>query len=288
MPCRERGGFALITVLWLLALLGALTAGVLVAARREQRLGANRIALEREAWAMDGCLAILEARYLHDSAVRTVDSTDLGQGSWCRAVATDPGGKVNINLAPDELIAAALGSDTLAAAVLDWRDADTLPRPGGAERRWYAEHGREHPRDGPFESVQELRRVRGLESAPIGLLDSRFTVDGDGRVNPWLLPDAVLRALPGFDAEAVMAIRGTGPAARPVTSLDQLIGVLPPSSRARVAAAYSQLSSMLVFQPAWLDIRLEAGAPRGSIVSRMRVLAVPLEGRLAIVAREPA
>jgi general secretion pathway protein K len=286
--CRDERGFALITVLWLLALLGALTAGLLTTVRREQHLAENRIALERGAWAMEGCLAILEARYQHDSAIRAVDSTDLGQGSWCRAEVSDLGGRINVNSAPDGLLAAALGSDTLVAAVLDWRDPDTLARPGGAERSWYAAHGREPPRDGPFESVRELRLVRGLERASVAALDPLFTVDGDGRVNPYLLPDGLLRALPGFGAATALAIRGVGSAGQRATSLDQFIGTLPPSSRTGIAAAYPALSSLLVFQPAWLEIRFEARAPPNDIISRMRVLAVPLEGRLAIVAREPA
>src|SRR5690606_9594173 len=53
----------------------------------------------------------------------------------------DEGGKVDLNLAPPRLLAAALGAagaepasiEPLVAAILDWRDADGQPQPQGAE-----------------------------------------------------------------------------------------------------------------------------------------------------------
>jgi type II secretory pathway component PulK len=58
----SRRGFALLTVLWLVALLGGVTSGLLMLVRRQQRISANRGAIMRVQWAENACLAILQAR----------------------------------------------------------------------------------------------------------------------------------------------------------------------------------------------------------------------------------
>ncbi|HET7603433.1 MAG TPA: hypothetical protein VFK36_10490, partial [Gemmatimonadales bacterium] len=133
MTTAPRRGFALLTVLWLVALLGGVTSGILVLVRREERISANRGALMRVQWAESACLAILQARYSGYPDVRRVDSMDLGRGVWCRATVTDLAARVNLNLASGAILRAVLGSDSLAAAVMDWRDADSIAEAQGAE-----------------------------------------------------------------------------------------------------------------------------------------------------------
>ena len=50
----------------------------------------------------------------------------------------------------------------LAAAIIDWRDADELPRPDGAESLYYRRAHLPLPRNGPIETLGELTRVRGM------------------------------------------------------------------------------------------------------------------------------
>jgi len=258
-----RRGFALITVLWLVALLGTLAASLLQVVRREQRVTENRVALTRGRWAQDACLAILEARYAEHSDVRVVDTMKLGRGTWCRVRVVDLASRVNINTAPRAILAAALADDSLAGAVEGWRDR----RPGGMA----------------FRNIAALRLVPGFEATPESWLDSNFTVEGDGRLNPNLVPPRVLEALPGLDAEAVHAIL-LGPT---VTGLDQLGGRISSASRRNLSSAYQTLSAALTFQPAWLEARVEGGVLGMRATAEERVLLVPLESRLAIVARVP-
>jgi general secretion pathway protein K len=279
----SRHGFALLTVLWLIALLGGVTGGLLVLVRREQQLSANRGVITRIQWAENACLAILQARYAGHPDIRTVDSTDLGRGVWCHAAVTDLAARVNLNLASGAMLRAVLGSDSLAAAVLDWRDADAVADAQGAERPWYAARQRDGPRNAPFRSVRELLLVRGFETAPPMWLDSVFTVEGDGRINPNLVAPAVLRGLPGLDAEAIHMI-AMGPS---IAGLDQLMGRVSSASRRGMASAYRELSAQLAFQPAWLEARLDAGVEGSAVRAAERVLLVPLESRLAVISRQP-
>jgi len=63
-----------------------------------------------------------------------------------------------------------------AARVIDWRDADDVAGPGGAESAEYRAAGLGYgPRNAPFQSAGELRRVLGLDNIDISTL-SRFTV----------------------------------------------------------------------------------------------------------------
>jgi len=63
-----------------------------------------------------------------------------------------------------------------AARVIDWRDADDVAGPGGAESAEYRAAGLGYgPRNAPFQSVGELRRVLGLDNIDTSTL-SRFTV----------------------------------------------------------------------------------------------------------------
>jgi hypothetical protein len=63
-----------------------------------------------------------------------------------------------------------------AARVIDWRDADDVAGPGGAESAEYRAAGLNYgPRNGPFQSVGELRRVLGLDNIGASTLN-RFTV----------------------------------------------------------------------------------------------------------------
>lgn len=285
---RDQRGFALLTTLWLVALMGVLAGALTVSARRESQLGANRTRLRRGEWAAEACLAIAEARYAADPTVRAIDTVQLGGGLWCAASLVDPASRINVNTASPSLLAAMLDSDSLAAAVLDWRDADSLPRPdGGAERPWYAEHQRDGPRNRSLETVAEMQAIRGFEKPSISQLEQHFTVLGDGRVNPNLLPAAWLAALPGFSAPVLQVLEQRRSTHRPIGSLEELVALTPAGPRREVSEAYRDLSQLLVFQPVWLEVSIEGGVADSRPVYRQRILAVPLAARLAVVGREP-
>ena len=106
---------------------------------------------------------------------------------------TDEDRYLNLNTAPREVLrrlfqlAGGLREEEasgLAAAVEDWRDEDDTAVSGGAEGSYY--RGLENAydcKDGPFESVEELRLVRGVSPELYRRLEPHLTVYGSGRLN---------------------------------------------------------------------------------------------------------
>lgn len=84
----------------------------------------------------------------------------------------------------------------LAAAILDWRDADSDPRPSGAEARTYANHGLPPPGNRAFVHVAELRRVVGMTNATYAALAPMLSVTSrQVRPDPVYAPLAILQIL---------------------------------------------------------------------------------------------
>lgn len=90
-----------------------------------------------------------------------------------RAGVTDETGKINLNaflkrdptgqMLFDMLIKLPNVSEEVAAAIVDWLDADTTPREGGAEDDFYS--GQQPPyrcKNGPLDSLDELLLVKGV------------------------------------------------------------------------------------------------------------------------------
>jgi general secretion pathway protein K len=280
----NRRGFALLTVLWVLVALATLAGASSSLARRGTAVTRNRIHLTRAAWAREACGEILAARFAGDRSVREVDTIELGRGTWCRVAVSDPAGAVNVNLAPADMLQRLLG-DSLADPLLDWRDADDVPRPLGAEAEWYRRARRAQPRNGPLADAGELRLVRGFERVPMDWF-AGLTMRGSGRVNPNLVSRAVLAALPGLDAEVIEALIARRSTRRPIASIDELIAATSPSSRIALLAEYRELAQITAFAPALLLARIEGGVRGTPLVSTATLTLVPVESRLAIVARE--
>jgi len=196
-------GFALLAVLWTLTAVTVLTAAALAGARLGSSTTRNRVLLTRAAWAREACSEILQARYAQDPSVRHLDSVDLGRGTWCSATLEDPSTNLNLNLADRPALVTVLQAvehrsvavDSLADALLDWRDPDTVPRPLGDESS--------ENRNGPFADVWELRYVRGFTDSLVARLTPFMTTRGTGVINVNAAPEAVLAALPGMTEETV-------------------------------------------------------------------------------------
>jgi general secretion pathway protein K len=90
-------------------------------------------------------------------------------------------GRVDLNTADDDMLFALFAANgweegaarAMTSRILDWRDADDRPRTEGAERADYrAAERRYTPRNGPFESIDEVKQVLGGESISAAVLDS--------------------------------------------------------------------------------------------------------------------
>lgn len=243
-------GAALLLVLWLGALLTALVGAYALTARIEALQGrvGSRGAMAQEiaragmeyalvrvadrnpethwqpngrayAWRFDG----------HDVQVRIIDET----------------GKVDLNQADVPLLSRlmqALGeppdaSDALAAAIVDWRDADDLSQPvGGAEDGDYAAAGRPYgAKDAPFETIAELEQVLGMTPDLYARLEPFLTLySGRGQPDATYAQGPVLVAM-GMDATAWLAQREAAGAAGALQLVGTGSGTYSIESRARLA-----------------------------------------------------
>ncbi|MBW3571952.1 MAG: general secretion pathway protein GspK [Gemmatimonadetes bacterium] len=154
----ERGGFALVSVLWILVGLAALGLAANLAARQAVAAARNRADLAASAWRAEACVeraraaihdALWEAR--HEPPGATVwgrlDGVVAGSpglaGMACALQMRAAGAALDVNAAPDETLRrlfvalgrSPAGADSLADALADWRDEDDAPRPAGAVPR---------------------------------------------------------------------------------------------------------------------------------------------------------
>ena len=97
----------------------------------------------------------------------------------------------------------------LAAAILDWRDPDSLTQAeGGAEDGDYSSAGLPYgAKDAPFETVAEVQLVLGMTPELFEKLAPHLTVySGQGRPNEQYADAKVLQAM-GVDADRALAER---------------------------------------------------------------------------------
>lgn len=204
---RERG-FALLIVLWSLALLALLGTRVTSAGRTEAQLARNlRDAAMAEA-AADGAIhqAVFHLldrssrRWVADGQARRID----GAGVSVSVLPRNPAGLVNPNSAPPALMAALIrevGGDArsapaVGAAIFDWRTPGQIASPGGAKARGYAATGRTYAPPGkPFTDLDELGAVLGMTPALLAALRPHLSLYNFGRIEPALAGPVVLRAL---------------------------------------------------------------------------------------------
>jgi type II secretory pathway component PulK len=229
VACRPgpTGGFVLVSVLWLLALLTVVTLVLLTTVRLDVR-AAGQLARHAEAEALADGLTRLVALRLGDRARRPLAPETItadGNPYTCsheeavvEIAVTDVGGLVDLNTASVRLLAwlllghglAADKAAALAAAIVDFRDEDDLPSPNGAESAAYRAAGlRQEPKNAPFESVTELDQVLGMDLALFARLRRVTTVHSrqpgidptkaapELRAIAAVLPDAEAPATPG-------------------------------------------------------------------------------------------
>lgn len=94
-------------------------------------------------------------------------------------------------------------AQSIAAAIVDWRDPDNIAQPDGAEAEDYEALGLGYaPRDGPFQSVQELARVRGMNRALLEAMDPFVTVFSNSpSVDLKYAPGKLVELLQGTDGD---------------------------------------------------------------------------------------
>ena len=209
-------GVALIAVLWIVSLLAAIAASFATTQRTEIVGARNQIAsAEARALADAGVKRVVLALATDgETAARNGSESDWSfpTGKVITSVHAE-GGKVDLNGADAGLLAglfAAGGADNpdrLAAAVIDFRDADADPEPGGAEDGDYRAAGLSHEaKDRPFEREDELLQVLGMTRAVFDAVAPAVTVYSRSKgIDPATAPVAALVALPGMSTAQAKA-----------------------------------------------------------------------------------
>jgi type II secretory pathway component PulK len=173
--------------------------------------------------------------------------------------------------------------DGLAQAIIDWRDEDDFPRLHGAERDDYMKAGaRELPRNGPFESVNELRFVRGMTSVILSAIRDDLAEFGSGQVNVNTADRAVLMSVPGFTPLAAEVVFQAQRSGRRIESVRQLTDMLPAQARAPLERALATALPRLAFDTHEVLVRSE-GWLSGSPVRVREVAVIARGGNTAFV-----
>jgi len=192
---NEKGGVALVLVIWIMVILLALVGEFSYSMRTEMKITRN-FKEEEEAYqlALAGIeqakIELLSVRDLRTAFVNENDvlvffdesdtndieeeeterSNKLGRGNFDYTI-IDEDGKVNINTAKAEQLRRLFldsGVDTeevstIVDSILDWRDENSLHRLNGAEEDYYTSLERPYSsKDGPFSTIEELLLVKGM------------------------------------------------------------------------------------------------------------------------------
>src|SRR5262249_41611897 len=180
---RSDGGFVLVSVLWLLALLTLVVLVLLTAVRLDVRTTGQVIGHAEAETLADGLMRLVALR-LGDRHRRPLADAGFARGGTprgCghpnaagRARARAPRGPVDLNAASPALLewllrglgAAPDRAAALAAAIADFRDQHDAPGVNGAESDAYRAAGLGHgPKKAPFETTTELDQVLGMDLA---------------------------------------------------------------------------------------------------------------------------
>lgn len=218
MKMSRSGGFALVLVLWVLSLITIMAGSFALSMRREAGTVAGTSSNAQALAIAESGLAIAELmimnpdqqqRWHTDGSIYQINYVD----SKIRIRLLSEAGKVDLNRADEALLKELMlrapvdeeQQSKLLNAILDWRDGDDLVRMNGAEKEEYQKAGLSYqPRNKPFQSVDELQMVLGMNEQVFKWLESRVTVYSEqANVDMAQAAKEVLYALPGIDAEQI-------------------------------------------------------------------------------------
>jgi general secretion pathway protein K len=288
-PTRLPGpqaGIALIAVLWLTTLLTVIASGFAFSMRGEALAARNALSYAQARAAADGAIERTAFELQRPRNLTDVWAADGEPHKWeegdaaITSVAVDEAAKIDINSATDVLLKGLLqnigGLDADAAqrlleAIADWRDADDLRRPNGAEEPEYRAAGLKYrPSNAPFDTIGELRRVLGMSPAVFARIADSVTVySRQPGINPATATRDVLLSIPNATPEIVDAFLAQRAEAR----ANKLPVPAFPLAQGFASAAI----------PVW-RIRTQAVMPDGVTFVRDAVLRPSMDPRRPVIA----
>lgn len=202
-----RRGVALVTVLWLIAVLTVMMYAALFVARSEYTLASTyseeqkvrQIALSGIEYAVAQLMADSTR---HDTLMETWFDSEatfkdiaVGEGTFSiirpdlwddsgtlKYGIQDEAGKASLNTTPPPFMKNWPGlNESIAAAIADWRDEDSNPSPGGCEDEYYGTLSPAYrAKNAPFETIEELLYVRDITPSVLWGRDTNM----DGILSP--------------------------------------------------------------------------------------------------------
>lgn len=220
-PRQAERGIALVIVLWVVVLLTVIASSFVYNARGHVQLTGNLAARARaQALADAGVQRGLYEQFkpLSDAERWKAEGRpyefELGEAK-VTVTLVDEAAYIDLNTAQDKLLLGLLTSSgveegeaqVLLAAIQDWRDADDLVRPSGAERADYLAAGLKYgPANADFRTLDELKAVLGMTPDLYDRIAGALTVySHSAGINAPLAPRQVLMALPDVDPAQVDA-----------------------------------------------------------------------------------
>jgi len=216
----------IVATLWSLTLLGAISISIAFTGNIAYRLAKNSFHVAYDNALADAAvnravLALLDPRTDIRRLTNAADQKfDFG-GASIHVRIQDELGKIDLNQTDGSTLVKLLQSagidpaaaESLVDKVLDWRDASSLKRVNGAKADEYRAAGYDYlPRNGPFQSVDELTLVMGMTRDLYQRMEPALTVySGRQFVDPQFATLEVLAALPSLaDAHAAAAAQSMG------------------------------------------------------------------------------
>jgi general secretion pathway protein K len=219
MAGYRQGGIALVLVLWVIALMTVIALSVSSISRTEVQLVRNRLDEAHTRALSDAAVAYAALRL----SAQAPDDLWLPDGmlrSWSfngrelQVSISNESSRLDLNKSSQEmirkLVAAAavegVDAEAVAAAVLDWRDADDAASPLGAESADYRAAGRPYAvKNAPFHSVEEFGQVLGVTPQLMDLLAPFLTVDSPSSRVMLELADPFVKAALGAEGDEIAA-----------------------------------------------------------------------------------
>lgn len=250
---RKRRGFALLAAIWLVVAIATVALQFALEARERRLLGINTAERGKGRAAAIGALnasqAALEAALRQGPGTGNARTAGLRRADpWLDADSVfsgvilvdsipvevqtlDLGTQLNINTMGEaqlrNFFSFALRdfatADRLSQAILDWRDADSIPRSNGAERDDYIRDGRlALPTNQTFREVSDLLNVAGMTPEIYERVEPYLTTRGSGVVNVNSADTLVLKAVPGMTDQMLAQILSQRGMGRRISNLNSI------------------------------------------------------------------
>ena len=311
---RARRGVALLAALWLVVAIATVALQFSLEARERRSVGilASERGIQRAAAL--GALAAVQAKL--EQALRVAPSGNnlaitrlRASDPWAyvdslysvpvyvdsmavNVVAHDLGEQLNINQVNETelqtffsfLLADYTKATQLAQAIMDWRDADSIPRPSGAERDAYIKAGMlALPTNSIFRDVEELQNVMGMTPDIYAVVSPYLTTRGSGAVNVNTAPVPVLRALPGMTDATINMILMLRSQGRRIDNINQIFqqgaGRRPLPGQLGSQAAINQLNARTTTRTTQVELKITARVgPQAPPTELIAVVANPTGG----------